>query len=94
MYILDSPTEGMTRKIILMNTDPVDDMSQQSVLVTFESGVAVKVANVGGYMNVVAVAPPSFWVGHLYAWIKEYAPGKHRHVAMISGIEHTQYLFT
>ena len=65
MYILDSPTEGMTRKIILMNTDPVDDMSQQSVLVTFESGVAVKVANVGGYMNVVAVAPPSFWVGHL-----------------------------
>ena len=85
MYILDSPTEGVTRKIILMNSDPVDDMRQQSVLVSFESGVAVKVANVGGYMNVVAVAPPSFWAGHLYQAFKENACI--RLCIMMSGIE-------
>ena len=49
-------------KVTLENNDPMEEVHQQNVTVVFDVGVAVQVADRGGYMHVVVVAPPAFWV--------------------------------
>ena len=50
------------RKMILMNNNVTSDDRLTSVSVIFQTNIAIHVTNRHGYLHIVTVASPVFWV--------------------------------